>query len=404
MSLALARPLAIAAAALAVGFGLIVAGAEAQTAPPRTLDELKAETQSRADRNAYPLIGLKPDDVREALTHIGSLDRDEWAKAWSDVALGYKSRADREATSDARQAAADYMQAWRLYSFARWPVPNSPGKQQAYRNALAAFRKAAQFLDPPLEVVRVPFEGNEIVGYLRLPRDARPAPLVFMISALDSRKEDSLERGAAYLERGLAVFAVDMPGTGEAPVNADVGAERMFSAALDALLARPEIDRSRVAIQGNSWSGYWAAKLAVTERARLRGAVVQGGPVHNYFQPDWQLQALGTREYLFDLFPARASIYGVSTLEEFLAYGPRLSLKDGGFLDKPSAPMLLVNGVKDTQVPIVDLDLLLHTGTPKDAWVNPTGGHMGRNADWTDGKIFKEIVLPWVVRKLSSEG
>jgi esterase FrsA len=394
----------ITALALAAGICLAVAGAEAQIAPPRTLDELKAETQARADRNAYPLIGLKPDDVREALSHIASLDRDEWAKAWSDVALRYRSRADAEAASDAKQAAADYMQAWRIYSFARWPVPNSPGKEQAYRDSLAAFRKAAQFLNPPLEVVRIPFEGKEIVGYLRLPKDVRPAPLVFMISALDSRKEDSLERGADYLDRGLAVFAVDMPGTGEAPIKADVGAERMFSAALDALLARPEIDRSRVVIQGNSWSGYWAAKLAVTERARIRGAVVQGGPVHNYFQADWQLPALGTREYLFDLFPARASVYGVATLEEFLAYGPRLSLKDGGFLDRPSAPMLLVNGVKDTQVPIADLDLLLHTGEPKDAWVNPAGGHMGRNADWPDGKIFKEIVLPWVVRRLGSEG
>ena len=398
------RPL-FAAVALAAGFGLAVtSGVEAQIAPARTLDELKAETQARADRNAYPLTGLKPDDVREALSHINSLDRDEWAKAWSDVALRYMSRADGEAASDAKQAAADYMQAWRLYSFARWPVPNSPGKEQGYRDALTAFRKASQFLNPPLEVVRIPFEGKEIVGYLRLPKDARRAPLVFMISALDSRKEDSLERGADYLNRGVAVFAVDMPGTGEAPIKADVGAERMFSAALDALLSRPEIDPARVVIQGNSWSGYWAAKLAVTERARIRGAVVQGGPVHNYFQADWQLPALGTREYLFDLFPARASVYGVATLEEFLAYGPRLSLKDGGFLEKPSAPMLLVNGVKDTQVPIADLDLLLHTGQPKDAWVNPTGGHMGRNADWPDGKIFKEIVLPWVVRKLSSEG
>ena len=400
----MAHRLLLAAVALVTGFGLAVASAEAQVAPPRTLDELKTETQARADRNAYPLTGLKPDDVREALAHIGSLDRDEWAKAWSDVAQRYMSHADGEVGSDAKQAATDYMAAWRLYSFARWPVTNSPGKEQAYAQALVAFRKAAQFLNPPLEVVRIPFEGKEIVGYLRLPKDARPAPLVFMISALDSRKEDSLERGADYLERGLAVFAVDMPGTGEAPIKADVGAERMFSAALDALVARPEIDRARVVIQGNSWSGYWAAKLAVTERARIRGAVVQGGPVHNYFQADWQLPALGTREYLFDLFPARASVYGVSTLEEFLAYGPRLSLKDGGFLEKPSAPMLLVNGVKDTQVPIADLDLLLHTGQPKDAWVNPTGGHMGRNADWPDGKIFKEIVLPWVVRKLGSEG
>ena len=41
-----------AAVALAAGLGLAVASAEAQIAPPRTLDELKAETQARADRNA----------------------------------------------------------------------------------------------------------------------------------------------------------------------------------------------------------------------------------------------------------------------------------------------------------------------------------------------------------------
>src|SRR5438045_6312780 len=120
-----------------------IGSVEAQIAPARTLDELKTETQARADRNAYPLTGLKPDDVREALSHINSLDRDEWAKAWSDVALRYMSRADGEAASDAKQAAADYMAAWRIYSFARWPVPNSPGKEQAYAQALTAFRKAA---------------------------------------------------------------------------------------------------------------------------------------------------------------------------------------------------------------------------------------------------------------------
>ena len=53
----------------------------AQIAPPRTLEELKAETQARADRNAYPLTGLKAEDVRKALANINSLDRDEWADA-----------------------------------------------------------------------------------------------------------------------------------------------------------------------------------------------------------------------------------------------------------------------------------------------------------------------------------
>lgn len=371
-----------------------------QIAPARTWDELKAETQARADRNAYPLTGLKPDEVREALSNIHSLDRDEWARAWSAIGDRYMAKAKSAASPQAE--AEDYLYAWRYYAFARWPTENAPEKKAAAKKAIQAFLLHSRHLNPPLEVVRIPFEGKEIVGYLRLPANVRPAPLLFGISALDSRKEDSAERFDAYIKAGVGFFAVDMPGTGEAPIKVDVGAERMFSKALDYLTSRPEIDAKRIAVQGNSWSGHWAARLAVVEKARLKGVVVQGGPIHEYFQPAWQMKALGTREYLFDLFPARASIYGVETLEQFLAYGPRMSLVQGGMIDTPSAPTLLVNGQNDTQVPIADLDLLLHHGSPKEAWVNPQGGHMGRNAEWPDGKIFQRVVLPWVVRQLAA--
>ena len=386
-----------------VAIATIVLGhaAVAQIAPPRTIEELKTETQARADRNGYPLIGIRPADTRAALADIRTLDRDEWAAAWSKVAARYEADAKAaEAAGRIGEAQENFLMAWRLYSFARWPTPNSPGKQQAYAKALEAFAGYARHLDPAPQIVRIPFDGKEIVGWLRLPKDARGVPLVMTISALDSRKEDNVERSDAFIRRGVATLSFDMPGTGQAPVKGDVDSEKMFSRALDYVATRPEIDAKRVVVQGGSWSGYWAAKLAIVERDRLKAAVVQGGPIHNYFQPEWQQKALGTREYLFDLFPARASIYGVTSLEDFLAFGPKMSLKAQGLLDRPSAPMLLVNGDKDSQVPIADLDLMLHAGTPKDAWVNPSGGHMGRSAEWPDGKIFEKIVAPWIGRQL----
>ena len=60
------------------------------------------------------------------------------------------------------------------------------------------------------------------------------------------------------------------------------------------------------------------------------------------------------------------------SVDEMLAYGPRLSLKTQGFLGKPSAPMLVVNGEKMNQVPISDLvyaDAIGRHG--KWSWVNP---------------------------------
>ena len=65
---------------------LAAVSAAAQMAPTRTWEELKQETQRRVDKNLGPVGGLKSEDAREALANIHSLDRDEWAAAWSVIA------------------------------------------------------------------------------------------------------------------------------------------------------------------------------------------------------------------------------------------------------------------------------------------------------------------------------
>lgn len=388
-----------------IGAGcLVLAGlgmASAQVAPPRTLDELKEEVQARADRRTYPVAALDPAEVKEALSNLKSLDRDEWAAVWSAMGDKHVAAAKAAVANDRRTASRQYRDAVEYYLFARFPLENSPGKSKAYEQALSAFAAYAALQDPPIEVVSIPFEGRTITGYLRVPKNVRPAPLVITIGGLDGRKENAALRNELYVAYGVAYLALDMPGTGQSSVRvAAPGAEREFSAVLDWVAKRSELNARRVVVYGGSWGGHWAARLAVIERARLRGAVVQGGPVHEYFQPEWQKKAIGTREYLFELFEARAAIYGVDTLDAFLAYGPKMSLLTSGMLDKPSAPMLLINGLKDTQVPPEDLFLLLKSGSPKEVWFNPNGGHMGRSAELSDQRIFETVTVPWVVRVL----
>src|SRR6266571_3686571 len=235
-------------------FALAVAGArsEAQTSGGRTLEELKAEAMARAERNAYPLIGLKPAEVREALDRLTSLDRDEWAASWSPLGERYMAKARSQAAAPA-EAGKSYLQAWLYYSFARWPVPNSPGKQRAYEKALEAYLARANLLDPPLEILRVPFEGKEVIGYVRMPKGARASPLVVAIAGLDSRKEEMVERFSPLVERGVGVLALDSPGTGQSGVKAVPGAEKSLSRVLDVALARPGVDAKRVAVYGGSF-------------------------------------------------------------------------------------------------------------------------------------------------------
>jgi esterase FrsA len=377
--------------------------ARAQQAPERTIDEIKVEAQARAERGGYPLIGLDPADVREALGGIKTRDADEWAANWSGVADRYYAQA--EASGSQEEKRKNYLRAWRLYYFAQWPVASSPGKKAAYEKALNAFAKSAQLLNPPIEVVRIPFEGKEITGYLRLPPSTAGAvPLVLAVSGLDSRKETMADTYGALIEHGIGFFAVDGPGTGQSPVKVSPSADRVFTKVIDYLGSRKEIDAKRIVMHGVSFGGYWGAKLAIVERERLLGVVVQSPPIHSGFQADFlKTNLLGNREYLFDVVPAFMNVVeNVGTADDLSREFPKLSLVTQGLLGKPTTSMLVIGGVRDTQVPIADLDLLLNSGdVPKEAWINPSGGHLGREPKgWTDPVIFRKVIMPWEIRML----
>jgi hypothetical protein len=387
------------------------AAAQKEERRERTIDEIKVEAVRRAEVGQYPLIGLDPTDVKEAFESIHTSDKDEWAAGFMRVADRYFNEAKslEKDKSDPTKANADYIRAWRLYSFGRWPIPASPGKQRSYEKALEAFLAHARFFDPPLEVVHIPFEGKEIIGYLRLPKNAKgPVPLVIAVNGLDSRKEDLTESFSAILPFGIGYLAVDGPGTGQNPIKVSETADRVLSKVLDYAQSRPEIDKNRIAMHGVSWGAYWATKMAIVERARLRGCSAQSPPVDKFFQKDFLMNSLlGNREYLFDQVPALMNILeGVHTLDEMGDYLPKMSLVHQGLLGKPMAPMLILAGVNDTQVPIDDEYLLLNKGdVPKEAWINPHGGHLGRQVGvWPDPRIFKEVIIPWLVKTLQNSG
>jgi hypothetical protein len=114
---------------------------------------------------------------------------------------------------------------------------------------------------------------------------------------------------------------------------------------------------------------------------------------------------MGNKEYLFDLAPAFINVFdGAQTIDDLARLLPPMSLKTMGLVGKTTPPMLVVGGVKDTQVPIVDLELLMRSGdVPKESWINPVGGHLGREAKgWTDPVIFSKVIVPWELRLIEN--
>lgn len=372
----------------------------------RPFPEVRDILLERAKHSRNPLDNIDYETVRQILQRLTSTDREQWASAFSAAAEPYEDAARKAAErGDDRGAAENWRLAYGFHRIARYPAPNSPGKQEAYRRSQDCFLNMTAYADPPLQRVRIPFqgrpgEGRDIIAYLRVPTGTARPPLVIIWGGIDSFKEE--RRVERYLKAGLAALTVDMPGVADAPLAGSEDAERMWDA-IFAWVAEGSgpaaaLDASRVAVVGCSTGGYWATKLAHTHRQYLRAAVNHGGPAHHAFTAQWIHQA-ARGEYPFELAETLACAFGRETFEEWVEYAPRLSLLTQNLLDRPCAPLLCVNGVNDSVFPIVDHYLLLEHGDPKSARFFP-GGHMGHGP----GIDVTETLVAWLSDRLLPAG
>ena len=371
----------------------------------KNLEEIKADILHRAGR-INPFERVIKADVEQAIKNITSLDPDLWGREWGKFGAQYEAQAGEQEKQGKKKAAGEtFYLAYEYYRVGRYPVPSSPEKMKCYQGALRSFLKAAPTMEPPLERIEIPFEGKKVVGYLQIPTGVTRPPVVMHWGGVDGWKEDRRTNNDVLLKQGFACFTIDMPGTGENPcLGNDPRAERTFSAAMDYLETRSDIDGRRIACMGGSFGGYWAAKLAHTESKRLRGAVNWGAGVHRTFQEDWLRPALTmtASQYLMgpaSLLDARSYIFGVRTLEETLKIAPSLSLVTQGLIDQPCAPLLCINGKEDDQHPISDLYLLAEHGSPKDLRIMAGAGHMGRKKGQSNDEVVG-IVTKWLKEKL----
>lgn len=343
----------------------------------RPFSEARDILVARAHEHRTPFRWADPGVVTHVLDRLGTLDAERWCAAWVEVAREH-------------EAAERWEPAYEYYRIARYPTVRCDAQREAYRRSQECYLRLAH--DPPIERVRIPFrEGGTIVGDLRRPHGPARPPVVVLWGGIDSFKEE--RRPEAYLAAGIATFAIDMPGTGDAPLPGGEDAERLWDDVFDRLASRDDVDGRRIAVAGNSTGGYWAAKLAHTRRERIVAAVDHGGPAHHAFEREW-IERAERGEYPFALAETLARAFGGSTEADWIERAPRLSLVRLGVLERPCAPLLLVNGIDDSVFPIRDMYLLLGTGDPKSARFYP-GGHMGPHA-------ASDAIVPWVRARLAA--
>ena len=361
------------------------------------IEDLKSNLHDRLATHKAPFHGVDKAAAAAAIDALTNADPAHWAEVWSQAALPFEAAARAlAAAGDHAGARAAHLNAYGLLHAGRFPSPTHPAKWECYLRSVQQFRAAGAYFDPPLEVITVPFagragEGQEITFYVRRRPGVR-SPVVIRWGGVDTWKEERTDYNEAMLAAGFASVNIDMPGVGQSPVLGSVDAERQYAPLFDWIQTQSDLDAARVIVVGMSYGGYWATKIAHTFADRVAAAVNWGGGIDRFFSREWNLKSANAPSYLMDLSLTRARTVGAASYDEYIERVKNFSLVAQGTLDRPHAPMLVVNGRDDQQVPFDDMLVLLEHGAPKAARFFP-GGHMGY------GPNTFPTVLGWIKRQ-----
>jgi pimeloyl-ACP methyl ester carboxylesterase len=213
-----------------------------------------------------------------------------WARCFDELAHRVEATARICLAAGHRVSGRDHLlRASTYYRTAEYYVdPATEASRHTGERSRECFAEAGSLFEPPLELVDVPFDGSMLPGYFLRPRatvaaDPGRLPTLVCVGGFDSSAEELyFHYGAPGVERGWNVFTFDGPGQPgcmrlDPALAFRPDYEAPLAAVLDVICARDDVDPGRVALVGQSFGSYFAARSAATD-PRVR-ALVANPPV-----------------------------------------------------------------------------------------------------------------------------
>ncbi len=227
----------------------------------------------------YVEDGVPVGDFQEV---SASVERwEDWCAAWAARGAIHEAEGDVALAAGHRKSAAfHFTTAAACYHFGKFLNVHDMAELRATHDlVLRAHQKAHPLMEPPIERCGFAYGDHTLFGNLRKPAGIERPPLVLMIPGLDSTKEELEYYGKWFIDRGMATFAIDGPGQGEAEYDLPMEPfyEKPAAAAIDYLVTRPDLDSERIGAWGVSMGGYYVVRAAAFE-PRIKALVSLSGP------------------------------------------------------------------------------------------------------------------------------
>lgn len=314
---------------------------------------------------------------------------EDWLPTWCRWAERHRKLGDEALARGQRLTAGEaYVRAGLFYHWGTFVSVEDP---DAFRAALEAgeraWAKAAPLVDPPFEIVEIPFEGTTLPGYLRKPHGVERPPLVVLLPGADSTKQELYDQAEHLVRRGLAAFPFDGPGHGLVSFRLKLrpDEEVAVSAVLDQLLQRDDLDGERVGVLGISYGGLFAIRAAAVD-TRVKAAVSMSSwysPAHRYATQD-PLSQSGLRQYLGD---DPGAVQDAITVK--------------GYAERVRVPVLQIYGGQDPASPPSQAEqTAAELAGPNDLVVFDEGVHVANNVPYRS----RTLAADWLAERLGGAG
>ena len=324
--------------------------------------------------------------------------------AFAAVARRREAKANAAAQADRKVTARDnFFMAALHWGAAQWPYDENDETNVAYnKKKRECYAKYAALADHHVEAVWVPFAGKAIPAWLHLPPNYSGGrlPVVIAIPGMDSYKEIQVALyGDKFLNRGMAVLAVDGPGQYEAPmIGLYFTMDNWIAtgpALVDWIVARPELDATRIGVAGTSFGSLFGTVLTANE-PRIKACAVMSvchePGCHTIFE---EASPTFKKRFMY--------MSGITDEAEFDSFREKITWE--GHADKIRAPYLCVAGEADELSPLEHSERLMAAlNGPKQMVVYQESRHSVGNVPAANLGPFPPILLAdWLYDRLAGK-
>lgn len=277
----------------------------------------------------------------------------QFLQAWTDVASDLERMAKTDEERGWTRAAGEkYFRATTYLAQAERMQEAGEERNVTYRHLLGLMERTFELLDPATTRVEVPYEDTSLPAYFTSAGPGAPCMIIF--NGLDSTKEHMYTSGfpAELASRGISSLQVDCPGSGEAlrlrGLTSRIDSEAWASACVDYLLARGDVDASRIGLVGWSLGGYYAPRAAAFEK-RL-ALVCAWGANHNWGAVQRRRLEREGENPVPHYWKHVMWVWGFDDKDAFIEFADDIHLD--GVVEKITVPFLITHGENDRQIPV----------------------------------------------------